>query len=192
MTAPAFYRVTDDVNARGRWHLYAPRHPSGRELDESLFRRGVAYRSQRQAGARLLVPLQRTGQRLDWTFAGIDLPVVTQAVKKLLSTSAPLEVQFVPCRVEGQGDDFCIVNPLDLVDCLDARRSEIMYWEEEDGRKDKVGKPRMITTLFVDPSKAEGRSIFRIQDWTPALIVSANLRSQLLRAAVRGIRFEAV
>lgn len=70
--------------------------------------------------------------------------------------------------------------------------SEFMKWTKEDGRPEKVGEYRMFTKLSLDPKKATGHKIFRVQGWQIALIVEEEVKESLEQRKASGIVFQVV
>jgi hypothetical protein len=67
-----------------------------------------------------------------------------------------------------------------------------MYYTEADDRPDKLGQFRMITKLRIDPDKVDRENAFRVNGWKVALVVSDQLRRELLANETTGILFEEV
>jgi hypothetical protein len=181
-----FFRLLDDMSLRGRWFLKGPVNQQGERVDPRIFTTGNPV----DITAPLVIPLRQPGIALDFTLADFGMPVVTRTLGLKLAAVAPSELQRLPATIEGVEGEYDVVNVLAALDCLDRARSQVRYWTESDGRPGKVGKPRMITSLGIDPSRALGRHIFRILDWEVALIVSESLASAL--DSVSGVRLEPV
>jgi hypothetical protein len=180
-----YFRLLDNVDLPGRWFLKSPLTDEGEEVDERQFTEGRVV----PVNATLMLPVRRPGRPLDFTFADSDVPVVRREVADLLSQLAGPDLQRVPVCIEEQADAFEILNVVRVEDCIDRERSEMTLWGQGDGRPDKVGKPRMITALRVDASRAGGAPIFRLADWRIALVVSDAIRRALLEAEVTGVQF---
>lgn len=95
--------------------------------------------------------------------------------------------QFVPARIEESSDRWEVLNILDRVDCLDHRQSKIRY--NDDDHPDKPGKPRSVERMILDPQRAEGHDLFRLQDWEVAVVASDRLKSIFERAGINGIEY---
>ena len=87
---------------------------------------------------------------------------------------------------------YSILNVVCSEACVDETRSEVTRWKPQDFRPDKVGKYRMISDLTIDPARADGRHIFRIEDFELALIVSEQLKLAVERMPNLGVVFRAV
>jgi uncharacterized protein DUF1629 len=66
-----------------------------------------------------------------------------------------------------------------VLDCLDEEKSEFTRWTEEDERPNRLGQYHIISTIRIDPSRAQNHHIFRIKDWPLALLVSDTLKNTL-------------
>ena len=85
-----------------------------------------------------------------------------------------------------------MVNVLDVRACVAEGESEYLKWREEDGRPDKIGQYRQFTRLVIDPSRAVGARLFRIDGWRIALIASRELVLAFKQARVSGVAFNPV
>lgn len=159
----------------------------GKELDAREFCYGRPYRGPVPA----FVPIQQEGQRVPFTLAAFDMPVVEERVARTIESIAGKDVECYPVSVEGSSATYMIINVVSSLACVDETKSTIMKWGANDGRPDKVGRYRMITNLTIDPARVEGHDIFRIADWEVALIVSEQLRDAI-EADDLGIVFDPV
>jgi hypothetical protein len=71
----------------------------------------------------LSVPLEEKGKPLDFTFAGLDTPVVHMKVASTFAELAPNDVQLLPVDVEGQPEQFSILVATKLIQCIDEKAS---------------------------------------------------------------------
>jgi hypothetical protein len=186
-----YFRLMDDVSVPGRWELGVPVDQQGRELDDPwMFKNGVPV----HVDGRLEVPIQIPGKPLDFSLAGIGVaPVVHVKVASLLKELAPEDVQLFPVDIDGQPDQFCILNVTRTVKCIDDEASEeVSYWTPEDGRPEKVGQYEGVHGLRIDPTKVGAARVFRTWGWTIALIVSEELKEALERIRATGTKFKEV
>ena len=120
------------------------------------------------------------------------MPVVREKIGDLIAKFAPSQIQRVPAKIDTIENEkaFEILNVIRSISCLDERRSDVVYWTEYDGRPDKIGQFRMITKLRIDPDRVGREHVFRIDGWKIALVISDQLRRELLASEVTGIHFE--
>jgi hypothetical protein len=83
-----FFELADDVNVPQRWELTTPMDSHGQKVDDRLFRRGEPVHIQE----RLRVPVEIAGKPLDYTEAGVGLPVVHVRVASIFAELAPDDV----------------------------------------------------------------------------------------------------
>lgn len=186
-----YYRVVFDPNICNGWILKAPLKKDGTLLDPRLFTSGKPYF--KQIGDDVLtIPLRRNGARLDFNFGSFDMVVVAKKVAEIIHSFEGENIQKIPARIENSDEEFEIINFINPIECIDKTNSEYITWTESDGRKDKVGKYRMFGKIIVDPKKIGKRSIFRIQGWEIALIVSSEVKEHLESNQVSGIKFYSV
>jgi hypothetical protein len=136
----------------------------------------------------LRIPMRRAGEPLSFTLADFELPVVRTELAAQIEAIAPQQVQRIPINVDDHGGGFEILNALRVVDALDHRRSTITYWEPKDGRPEKIGSPRMVIDLAVDPNRIGTAEIFRLADWRIALIASESIAGVL--AGCTGVQLQ--
>ncbi len=142
----------------------------------------------------LRVPLrEHGGAPLDYSEAGISIPIVSSRVAMLLTELAPGDVQLLPVEVESQPDPFYILVAARLVKCIDDERSEeVQYWKPEDGRPERVGQYRSVFRMRIDPIQVGDAKVFRTWGWTSALIVSEDVKQALERMCATGLKFTEV
>ncbi|HEY0094081.1 MAG TPA: DUF1629 domain-containing protein, partial [Archangium sp.] len=129
-----YFKLNDDVYVPGRWDLGTPMDAHGRNLDDWLFRKGTPLPIEELEG-RLRIPLRGgDGTVLDFTEAGIGVPLVSARVAAVFAELAPKDVQIIPVDVEAHAEQFYILVCTCLVKCIDDEKSgEVQYWKPEDG-----------------------------------------------------------
>lgn len=185
-----YYRLQDDVNFPNRWHLGELIDGNGNEIEQDLF----IYPKGRKINLYkpLSLKIDERGSCLDFTFTSYDMPLVKKQIGSILESFEKNGIQRIPVNIESCEEEYEILNIFNTIDCLDEGRSEILFWKEEDGRPDKVGKYRMVTNMHVDPDRAVGFNIFRLGGWQIAIIVSERVKSALEKIGATGIRFTEV
>ncbi|MBD3640342.1 MAG: hypothetical protein HUJ18_05045 [Marinobacter sp.] len=183
-----FYRVLADPKAVNRWHLKAPVTACGIEIDPRNFTSGTFYTGETS----LDLQLRRLGQPVDFNFCDFDMLVVKREINSNLERNFGDAIQRIPVRIQNFQEEFEILNVLNVVDCIDEVKSEYLKWEPQDGRPEKIGAYRMMTKLVIDPEKAKGHSIFRLDGWKIAVIVSDEIKKYLENRSVSGIVFQQV
>ncbi|MGH7953983.1 MAG: imm11 family protein [Limisphaerales bacterium] len=180
-----FYRILDNVEFADRWWLKSPREPNGNPIDSELFCNGKLL----NFCPPLTIAVRHHGKPLDWTFADFDMPVVTKRTADLLRNICRSDIQFFEANVEGYNGDFEILNVLKAICCLDEEKSDILFWNKEDGRPDKIGQYRQVVNMRISPSQVESANMFRIAGWEIALIVAEKIKTEFEKANIRGVRF---
>ena len=183
-----FFELSDDVNIPQRWDLDTPTDSQGRKVDDSQFRIGTPVHSKE----RLRIPVEISGKPLDFTEAGISIPVVHVRVASMFAESAPEDVQLIPVDVEGQPDQYLILVATRLIRCIDEKASRIELWTHEDGVPFMVGRYASVRDLRVDRAQVGSAQVFRPEGWTVSLIVSGEIHDALERMGATGTRFEEV
>ncbi|WP_308809818.1 imm11 family protein [Archangium lansingense] len=185
-----YFRLSDDVHVSGRWYLDDPVDPRGFEVDRWQFESGAPV----AMDGHLRVPLYRAGRALDFSVTAVGgAPVVHARVAPIFAELAATDVQLVPVDVEGQSDEFFILNVTRVVKCIDDQASaEVHYWKPEDGRPEKTGNYRAVHGLRIDPSKVGDAKVFRPWGWLVVLLVSEELKKALERVGATGAKFKEV
>lgn len=181
-----FFELADDVNVPHRWHLAMPRDHHGRKVDDAQFRLGAHVQIQ----GRLRVPVEIAGKALDYTEAGIGIPVVHVRVASMFAELAPDDVQLLPVDVEGQPDQYLILVATRLIRCIDEKASRIRLWTHEDGLPDMVGQYASVRDLRIDKTQVGSAHVFRPEGWIVSLIVSGEIKDALESMGATGPRFE--
>lgn len=188
MDTPRYFRIVDQGEFPGRWHLGAPSAMTGEPLDARVFTSATQFTGQ----APVVVGVRSSGARLEFTLADFDMPVVSSSVAAQLQALASDELQLVPATIAGIDGDYFVLNVLGVAPCLDEEASRVSRWQASDQRLDKLGQYRSVAEVRVDATRAGNHKLFRIQGWKIALIASREVRHELLGAEVTGVRFEPV
>jgi hypothetical protein len=183
-----FFELADDVNFPHRWHLAMPRDNQGLKVDDGQFRRGAPVHIR----DRLRIPVEIAGRSLDFTEAGISIPVVHVRVASMFAGLAPEDVQLIPVDVEGQPDQYLILVATRLIDCIDEKASRFDRWTPEEGVLPTIRRYSIMYELRIDKARAGSAKVFRCEGWTGPLIISEEIRDALARMGATGTRFEEV
>ncbi|HLL02172.1 MAG TPA: DUF1629 domain-containing protein [Myxococcaceae bacterium] len=183
-----FFKLSDDVYVPHRWHLAMPLDSRGHKVHDWDFKRGTPV----QIEGRLKIPIKVAGQPLDFSEAGIRIPVVHVRVASMLSELAPGDVQLVPADIEGQPEQYCVLVATRLIRCIDEKTSRVLLWTEEDGEPEKVGKYRDVRDMRIDRAKVDDAKVFRPWGWSGTLIVAEEIKDALEQMGATGTRFTEV
>jgi hypothetical protein len=183
-----FFELADDVNVPHRWHLDTPVTSQGLKASDSQFTLGTPASLQE----RLRIPVEIAGRPLDFTEAGIGIPVIHVRVAALFSELAPDDVQFLPVDVEGHPDQYLILVATRLIRCIDENASRIRLWTHEDGLPDMIGQYASVRDMRIDKTKVGSARVFRCEGWEVPLIVAEEIKDALERMGATGPRFEEV
>ncbi len=183
-----FFELADDVNIPHRWHLATPTTSHGQKVDEALFMRGTPVHDQ----GRLRVPVEIPGKALDFTQAGIGIPVVHVRIASMFAELAPDDVQLIPVDMEGQPDQCLILVATRLIRCINEKASRIRLWTHEDGAPHMVGRYASVRDMRIDKAKAGSAKVFRCEGWIGPLIIAEELKDALEGMGATGTRFEEV
>jgi hypothetical protein len=183
-----FFKLADDVYVPRRWHLDTPIDSQGQRVHDWDFKRGTPVHVE----GRLRIPVEIAGSPLDFTEAGIRIPVVHVKVASMLSERAPGDVQLIPADIEGQPDQYLVLVATRLIHCIDEKASRILLWTHEDGAPHKVGKYRDVRDMRIVKDKVGDAKVFRPEGWSGTLLVSEEIKDALERMGATGTRFTEV
>ncbi len=193
-----YFKLYDDMSIPGRWDLRFPlfkdegdsgsrEDDDARELfDTWRFNEGNVLEIERP----IRLTMKPAGIALEFSEA-MGTPIVHRRVVSLFERlGLQKEVQFIPVEVEGQMEPWFILNALRIIRCIDdARCEEVLSWQPEDNRPDKVGQYRNVAGLRVDPDKIGDAHIFRPWGWKVVLIVSEYVKQAMEAEGITGIKF---
>jgi hypothetical protein len=182
-----FYELKDDT--RGRWWLEQPQSANGREPDARTGRRLKLSRPLKGA-----VKETPKGSPVDFTFAVLGTPVVKERVGRMLEALAPASVQRIPVRISGRPGRYEVLNFLEVVDCIDTRRSRIVCFPRDEAEDNSMQEKRfdLITKLVIDEQRARGHDLFLLAGARNCIIVSRRVKERLEAEKVTGILFKPV
>ncbi len=183
-----FFRLADDMSLPSRWHLAMPRDKQGRKVDDGQFMRGAPV----HVTERLRIPIEVAGKPLDFTEAGISIPVLHVRIAAMFAELAPDDVQLLPVDVEGQPDQYLILVATRLIRCIDEKASRIRLWTHDNGIPEMVGQYASVRDLHIDKARAGNAKVFRLEGWPGPLLVSGEIKDALERMGATGTRFEEV
>jgi hypothetical protein len=183
-----FFELNDDVKLPHRWHLAMPRDRQGAKVDDGQFMLGAPV----HLTDRLRIPVEVAGRPLDFTEAGISIPVVHVRVASIFAELAPDDVQLIPVDVEGHPDQYLILVATRLIRCIDEKASRIRLWTHENGIPDMVGQYASVRDMRIDRTLVGSAQVFRPEGWTVSLIISGEIKDALERMGATGTRFEEV
>lgn len=183
-----FFQLHDDVSVPHRWHLDTPVDSKGREVNDWSFKMGKPSRIK----GRLRIPVEIAGRPLDFSEAGLMVPVVHVKVASVMGELAPNDVQFIPADIEDQPDQYLILVATRLIQCIDENASKVQFWRPEDGLPDMVGQYYAVDNLHIDKARVGEARVFRPEGWEVALIVSGGIKEAMERMGATGAKFEEV
>lgn len=185
------YRLSFDPTLKNQWFIDTPLHHSG---DEWAFWRLLS--GSPLEGTDLLPwqsKVKQEGQRISFSFAGFDVPVVTSEVATALMAVVGDQVQVPQLHIVGESLAYRILVATRTVQCVDESNSEFTKWSPSDGRPEKSGEYRMFTRLRLDPTLVPpDASIFRVRGWTQALIATERVVGALQSCVPAGLVYEPV
>jgi hypothetical protein len=183
-----FFELADDLDTPQRWHLDTPIDRQGRKVHDWDFTKGAPVHVE----GRLQIPVEIEGRPLDYSWAGLSIPVVHVKVAHVLAELAPNDIQLIPADIRGQPDQYLVMVATRLIRCIDEQASKVQFWTPEDGVPEKVGKYWAVDDPRIDKAKVGNAQVFRPEGWEVILIVSGEIKEALERMGATGTRFTEV
>lgn len=186
--AQRFFKLNDDVYVPRRWHLATPLDSQGHKVHDWNFTRGTPVHVE----GRLKIPITVAGRPLDFSEAGLGIPVVHIKAASMLAERAAGDVQLIPADIEGYPEQYLVLVATRLLRCIDEQASEVSFWMPEHGVPEKVGQYMGVDRLRIDKAKVSNAKVFRLQGWEVALIVSEEIKDAMEAMGATGTRFQEV
>jgi hypothetical protein len=183
-----FFDLADDRSVPRRWHLDTPIDGNGRKVFDWDFTRGTPVHVE----GRLKLPIEIAGGPLDFSWAGLSIPIVHVKVASMLAERAPSDVQLIPADIEGHPEQYLVLVATRLIRCIDEEASKVRFWTPEHGVPEKVGQYIAVDRMRIDKQKVGSAKVFRPEGWEVALVVSEEIKDALERLGATGTRFEEV
>jgi hypothetical protein len=186
--AQRFFDLYDDLYVPRRWYLATPVDSQGRKVHDWDYKTGNPV----QVEGRLKIPVKSAGRPLDFSWAGLRIPVVHVKVASMLVERAPGDVQLIPADIEGQPDQYLVLVATRLIRCIDEAASDVSFWTPEHGVPEKVGQYMGVERLRIDKGKVGNAKVFRPEGWSGTLLVAEEIKDALERMGATGTKFEEV
>ncbi|WP_336242281.1 imm11 family protein [Corallococcus exercitus] len=139
------------------------------------------------------IPIDIPGSALDYSHAAFSTPVVTSRVASIFERLAPNDVQLFPVDIEGQSDDFFILNAIRRVNCIDEEASEeVQYWTPKNGLAEKVGTYLSVWGMHIDATRLGSARVFRPLHWEVVLVIPEDIKLALEAIGATGVWFQDV
>jgi hypothetical protein len=115
--------------------------------------------------------------------------VVSERVKRLLESEQARPVELLPLQILNHNDkvvatDYFVVNPLEIVDCIDLAASEGKENPLDPGTL--YGVARLVLREDAVPRTL---SVFRIKHWTNVILIRRELAERMKEAGLTGLNF---
>ena len=207
-----YYRMEAHPDASPRWFLDEPKDRDGNEFDARSFTSGRIWREgdglyhpYGSIKGPYFIPLYEKGPHVEFNLAAFDMIVIPVRIGRLLEELVGKEsIQRIPAAVEDEDEPMEILNILDIVDCIDMRRSDYDVWDEDcrptldpeqirmiglDGLDED---PTISPGIVLDPERARGHKLFRPKGWLICPICDDNVKNLFEAEKVSGIGFRRI
>lgn len=188
-----YYRLRDDIHFSSRWHLGNVLH-----VDNWLYRDPPIDFMEPGKGT---LAVYQDGAEMDFTLTErYAVPIVSEHFANALSGLYEVDKPYhyvVFNRIEildkPVSKSYFTMAIETQLDCVDELKSDFTKFETNDPvRPDRAGEYSAFFDLVIDPSKTDGKHIFRIKKHLGAIIVSEVVKDRLEAAGITGVIFENV
>jgi hypothetical protein len=139
------------------------------------------------------VKLLKDGLPLDLSANSQCTWIASPRARQVLESVAPAAVQYIPLNVPGGSEPYFIANIIKRVACLDEKMSLVERWQPNNPiRPDLVGQVSTVIDLHIDPARAAGEHLFRLDEKDFFTLVSKKLKEALEQAGITGLKFQSV
>lgn len=171
-----------------RWHLDGPYDVDGNVLDLSAFKDSARINAMRASG--VVLKVRNVDHPLDFSIATWGTPIVrTMFLSALAHEVGTNDFDQIPAKIPGLPDgEFCAMATTRLIPCFDFVRNEydLSPPDTEGNRKLRMPGRKWRVDASQIPAST---NLFRVAEWSPALIVSQGVRSLFLELQVSGATF---
>ena len=129
------------------------------------------------------------GELRDFNLTFNNIPLVSERFKRLLDPLVGSAVQFI--GTELAGEKLFVLNVLERCDAMDLDNC-IVTRRKRSGPSGEANAITGVINLRIDPARAAGRQIFRLEKWNIPIIVSEQIEQIAVKEGVTGVSFERV
>jgi hypothetical protein len=142
----------------------------------------------------LQISVLKTGAKRDVTFdIATSAPVLSARAAQILRSLGDEDIELISARVEGEADEYFVMNVLSLVKCLDEEKTQLVEkWTTDSYRPDRTGEYKRLWGIVIDPAPAIGRKFFRLWGSRQHIITSRAVKEIFEREGMTGVRFSDV
>jgi hypothetical protein len=167
------------------WYLSQPVDDNQQHVDARLFTYGEEF----VGSLPREIPVGESGPRADFNFAAFDMLVVKESINAAIAAAFNPRIQRFPVQIEGGIAGYEILNVLEVVECFDFEKSKFTVRSESDGNPVQAKDLFGVYKLRIDPARAAGHAIFRIAEWSVAVIISEDVKNLFERLNVSGVKY---
>jgi hypothetical protein len=180
-----YYRLLDDLSVKGRWFLG---EIEDQDVDFWQYLYGKPLKQKPKD--KLNIAVNESGNPLDFTYASFEIPIVNEKGKSVFNKN---DVNFYQIANNSFNENYYLGHVLNELECVDEENSTFDKFELNDKiRPDKAGQYKTIYKLKLNPNVVYPNEIFRIKNYSVALIVSENIKRKFEELKLKGVKFEEV
>ncbi|MFN8411303.1 MAG: hypothetical protein U0Z26_02830 [Anaerolineales bacterium] len=180
-----FYELFFQIEIKGAWYLSDVIDENGHEVLESRFCQGKYF----DHVTNLTVIQNVIGKPVDFRETSFGVPIVSKAFADVVGKFDKKAVQRIPVMIAPSISGYEILNILTVLDCVDHKQSKIEYYTERDDPPKMVGHIKAIQNAHFNSDVVKGKHIFRLFEKLVKIIVSEDLKIELMKSKLTGMKF---
>jgi len=171
-----YYEAWQDMSIDDQWFLGDPFDKYGNEISGWHFTLGKEYAS--HLPFPVSIKIEQEGRMLPVCFGGLNVPYVSQPIKRAILESCTNKIQFIPVTVEKTEFRYYIMNVLNVFSAI-SKSSSIDYYTEAEW-PEKSGKPKYVRELILDKEKIpKNEKIFRLSPSTSHIYIREDIKRMI-------------
>jgi hypothetical protein len=183
-----FYQMVREAGPE-KWHLKIMRDARGAGV---YHWRDLAWARRVDVAPPFEIAVKKLGERRDVTFevAG-GAPVLSSRAARTVRLLAGNEIELIPARVEGESDEYFVLNVLHAVKCLDEEKTQyVEKWTSDSYRPDRAGEYKTLRGIVIDPKLAGDHRLFRLWgSYSSGVIAAGAVKEGFEREGLSGASF---
>ncbi|MGA2233265.1 MAG: hypothetical protein ABSH22_20370 [Tepidisphaeraceae bacterium] len=139
MDAP-FYEFLR-LDSPDKWRLEIQRDRRGADGGDNRWK-DFTWARRVDVAPPLQISVLKTGAKRDVTFdIATSAPVLSARAAQILRSLGDEDIELISARVEGEADEYFVMNVLSLVKCLDEEKTQLVEkWTTDSYRPDRTGE----------------------------------------------------
>jgi hypothetical protein len=132
------------------------------------------------------MPGTEKGDLGDYVLSGLPGLLISAKFRRALDSAGVDNIQYIPAEIHDEVEkktysDYFVANVIGLVDCMDMANSKLTM------RAATPDQIRDIDELHIDEARARDHAIFRLDRYSPLVLVNERVKKALTKAKLSGV-----